>query len=426
MIELLKKECEMKIGLKLKNLGDCKFLSHSVFDILNTDLNYNTIRRLWGLAPYVKPRITTLDILSQFVGFNNFSHFTNTYLYNKELKTQDKIYILIYKDDQNELFSFIKKNKRTSTDFPNLIIRLSRELVYAKDFDLLNQLFLLKELQYDSFSYTEALYIGNSVGLLIRKNPFQHTNLQNNTNFIRLVYLTFVDYSSLTGYYGDWSTLIIKQTQPVDVVYFCKAITQWKNFLVNKPIKDTFDNSSQLQSLHPILLGRILSVRILANNYEAIDLLLDPYFQGVSKKNSTQLELAYELMIIAITTSNITLMGYLRTQINPTIKPKFYYHKYHINVYYLMCMFYYKLTNDKLEKKKFNQLFVLNELRSSYEEFCTLFVLIFNYSETNSLKLKSIYKERYLSLASQLNYPYFSNDLLKEYFINKKYKPKVD
>ena len=112
MIELLKEECEIKIGLKIKTLGDCNFLSEAILNTLNTELNYNTLRRMWGLAPYVKPRISTLNILSQFNGYNNYSHFSSTHNYRKELKNQDLIYKLIYKTDHRELFRFVKKIKK--------------------------------------------------------------------------------------------------------------------------------------------------------------------------------------------------------------------------------------------------------------------------------------------------------------------------
>ncbi|MFB0997113.1 MAG: hypothetical protein QMC28_00200, partial [Flavobacteriales bacterium] len=126
-----------------------------------------------------------------------------------------------------------------------------------------------------------------------------------------------------------------------DITYFCEAITQLKNFLLLKNVNDRVEYSPTLHDLHPILLGRILSIKILANNYETIELLLAPYFQSNDKKNTFQLELSYELTIIAIITGNIKLMGYLVNEISPNIKPKFYYQKQHINIYYLMCMFYY-------------------------------------------------------------------------------------
>tara|TARA_B100000795_G_scaffold102966_1_gene75909 strand:- start:2258 stop:3523 length:1266 start_codon:yes stop_codon:yes gene_type:complete len=416
MIDLLKKECEVKIGLKIKNLGDCKFLAHAILDTLNRELNYNTVRRLWGLAPYVKPRFATLDILAEFIGFNGYSHFTKTYQSSKELKTQDEFYKLLYKANSDELFSFVKKSKRNSEGFPNLIISLSRELIYAKEYDILNQFFRLNELQYESFSYSEAVYIGNSIGLLIRKKPFDHVELQKNTNFIRLIYLTFVDYSSIAGYYGAWTNIIAKHTELNDVAYFCKAVSQLRNFLVHKPVKDEFEDLTKYSNLHPILLGRILSVKILAHNYKTIETLLDPYFNEITEKNSAQLELSYELMVISISSNNIELMAYLTTQIKPDTQPVFYYQKHHINIYYLMSMFYSKTIDNKQDKKIFTKLFNPDLLRASYEEYITLLVLIFRYSETNSTKLRAIYKQRYLSLAAQLNYPYFSENLLVGFF----------
>ena len=230
------------------------------------------------------------------------------------------------------------------------------------------------------------------------------------------MYLTFVDYSSLTGYYGNWTSRLSKETESADIIYFCEAITQLKSFLLCKPVKDRFENPIKPHNLHPILLGRILAVKILANNYETIELLLNPYFQASNKRNASQLELSYELMIIAISTCNIELMSYIINQISKHMNPIFQYQKYYINIYYLMCMFYYKLINKKEEKKKYTKLYNPEELRSSYLEFINILDLIFNYSETKSMSLKSDYKEHYLSLSKKLNYPYFSENLLTKYF----------
>ena len=228
--------------------------------------------------------------------------------------------------------------------------------------------------------------------------------------------MTFVDYSSISSYYGDWINLASKSPQTPDISHFCESFTQFKKFLFLKPLDAKFQDLVETKDLHPILLGRILSVRILAGNYKTLESLLTPYFNSVTERNSTQIEMSYELIISAITSRNIDLMGYLKTQINPSIQPKFHYHKNHINVYYLMCMFYYKLINNTPEKKKFSKLFNPTELQSSYEEYITLLILIFNYSETGSKNLKARYKQNYMDLAQELNYPYFLEGLLDNYF----------
>ena len=55
MIFLLKKEVEKKIGQSILNRGDCELLANAILETLDIEISYNTIRRLFGLAPNVKP-----------------------------------------------------------------------------------------------------------------------------------------------------------------------------------------------------------------------------------------------------------------------------------------------------------------------------------------------------------------------------------
>lgn len=417
MTFLLKSEIQTKIGFKIKSRGDCELLSNIILETIDKSISYNTLSRMFLVSKETKPNSNTLNILSEYLGYKSYVHFTQNFFLKEKSNFFTLLFEIVNNPKEDEMVILVKSIYNSSDDFINLIIILSRELFHLKRYDLLNKLFNLKELNYENFTYSEALLLGNSIGLLLRVQKLDsEIILLTNTNFLKCVYLTFVDYSSLTGYYGNWTSSISKTTKLTDITYFCEAITQLKNFLLLKNVNDRVEYSPTLHDLHPILLGRILSIKILANNYETIELLLAPYFQSNDKKNTFQLELSYELTIIAIITGNIKLMGYLVNEISPNIKPKFYYQKQHINIYYLMCMFYYKLINKEPEKKLFSEHYKPKEKRANYEEFINLIVLIFNYSETDSLELKSIYKARYLSLATQLNYPYFSENLLNQYF----------
>ncbi len=55
MIDKLKYQVEEKIGCKITNRGDCQLLSNAILDVVGVDISYNTIRRLYDLAPRTKP-----------------------------------------------------------------------------------------------------------------------------------------------------------------------------------------------------------------------------------------------------------------------------------------------------------------------------------------------------------------------------------
>ena len=61
---------------------------------------------------------------------------------------------------------------------------------------------------------------------------------------------------------------------------------------------------------------------------------------------------------------------------------KLLHQKHHLNSFYLMSAFYYKLSDNKAEAlKNFNH-FSLNECRYSYEEFIKLIYLIYTYEDS--------------------------------------------
>ena len=75
MIDLLKKELELKLGQKIENRGDAELLAHVIQETIDHQISYNTIRRFFGVSTKVKPNKNTLNILAKFIGFKSYIHF---------------------------------------------------------------------------------------------------------------------------------------------------------------------------------------------------------------------------------------------------------------------------------------------------------------------------------------------------------------
>ena len=71
----LKTITEKKVKFKVNQLGNCKLLSEIILETIDEYINYNTIRRIYGLAPNVNTRTKTLDKLAIFNGYKSYSHF---------------------------------------------------------------------------------------------------------------------------------------------------------------------------------------------------------------------------------------------------------------------------------------------------------------------------------------------------------------
>ena len=413
MIDILKKEIEAKIGKKVTNRGDCELVSNVILETLDEEISYSTIRRLYGLVNETKPNNKTLNTLAKFVGYKNYIHFSQNYSYKQKIDLTDIIYKTVSENDSEKIINLVIKTKNSSEDFISMAIILIRELWHNENYNLINRIFSLKALNFDSFSYYEALKLGNSIGLLIRKKSKLDPILLNNINFLECVFLIFVDYSSLNKYYGDALKIIKKNNIRNDITLFSSALLEFRNFINNKNVNEINLKTSRTEHLHPILSGRLLSLKLLNADSDKTFEILNTYHTSLSIKGNL-ISHYYELFTTAILLRNIEIMSFLIDRIN--LKIEFYYQKIHLNSFYLMCLFYYKLEGDIENETKFLKSFKLSDCRDSYKEFISLIHLIYLYNSTTTSTNKKKIKTQYLYLSKKLNYYYFSEDLLLNYF----------
>lgn len=415
MIEILKKEIEEKIKRPVRTRGDCELISGAILETLNLDISYNTLRRLYGLVSYTKPSNKTLNILAKFIGYKNYIHFIQTHQYKSKINLSQITYKAVADNDEDFIVNLVVKTKHSSENFISFIILLVRELLHNKNYLLLDYLFNLDELNYDSFSYSEILNFGNSIGLMFRTKPEVDPILLKNENFLKCVFLTFVDYSSLNGYYGDYAKTVNSNEVSYEISLFTSAILEFKNFINHDPINEINYTTVDQKALNPILNSRLIALEIISKNQSDIEPVLDNYYTKI-KKNSTLIDSSYELFISAILTKNLVLMKYLIEKINIKAKAEYYYQKHHLNCYYLMCVFYYRINGQGILERKFFNLFDKNLIRYSYEDFVTILYHVYLFDKSKTNKQKEVQKEKYSQLSKKLNYPIFSDLFISNYF----------
>lgn len=75
-IEQLREAIENEVGRKMKTPKDFDYLSEAIGRQLHEHISSTTLKRMWGyLAEPVTPRISTLDILAQFLGHADWDAF---------------------------------------------------------------------------------------------------------------------------------------------------------------------------------------------------------------------------------------------------------------------------------------------------------------------------------------------------------------
>lgn len=414
LIDILKTEIEGIIGRKIINRGDCEYLSNAIFDSISIDISFNTLRRIYGLLPPTNPNIKTLNNLAQFIGYNNFFHFSQTYHYKEKIQLSEEIYEAVKGKNDDRIINIVNNSRNIPDDFLSLIIILIRELLHNEKYILIDRIFKLKSLDFNSFSYFEVLRIGNSIGLLLQEKRKVDSIIFNNENFLDCVYMTFVDYSNLNNYYGDMSEIISSNRRREDITIFSKSILAFRNFLNNKSFNYIDLNIINKKKLHPILSGRLLALKLLAtNSRETIDVL--ETYQASIKEKGDLLDHYFELFTTSILLKNVDLMRFLINNISVQIR--FYHQKIHVNSFNLMCLFYYKLSGDLENRNCIIDSFNLSDCLSSYRDFMNILWLIYQFSATTDGSEKKKIKSTYLQLSKELEYPFFSELFLQNYFI---------
>jgi len=75
-LERLREKIETVVGRKMKTPKDFDFLAGQIFDKLHENVSSTTLKRIWGYLPETSaPRISTLDLLAQYVDYADWDSF---------------------------------------------------------------------------------------------------------------------------------------------------------------------------------------------------------------------------------------------------------------------------------------------------------------------------------------------------------------
>jgi len=368
------KAVEKKFGFKILNRGDCEKLSEVIHEQIDKNINYNTLRRIYGLAKPVKTRKDTLDVLSQYVGYISYYHYVNEAPYEISWESRLHLYELKDNKDTKALLLFLERKAQRAEDIVLPIINLIREFLLAKRIHELNNLFASDVLKNNIVTYNQKLIIGNSAGILLRsiKLSKQEINLLCKTPFFRAtIFEIFVDYSFLNGYYAVFLKYFSEKKDYKNKL-FVKCLLNLKSFLNNEKIKDIQIGDTQLMELHPILIGRYFSNFLLAEKKEA------HFFKIKTIANSftflsRDYEIYYEPIVIAIVTNNLKVQSWVIEQIEKHLSKNAYPEPHYLETYHLMKTWYYAHTGAIERAKDLFEKININNFILSYKTFLLFF-----------------------------------------------------
>ena len=424
MLGLLKSEVQLKLGIEIKNRGDCQLLSDAIMLDLGETLNYNTLRRLFNVdkKSEVKPSRNTLDVLSCFLGFRGYNQFSKQVLKYGVNGYQDEWYLILNSGDGNSILQYLEE-RRGHQNFTGLFIRSIRELILLKKIQTINLIFNSKNLGLERFSYSESVYVGNAIGILLRDFNLPSTDniiLLRNKRFVESVLSIFVDYSSLNSGYGSIILSAQKSSKYLSIHdrIFFKCLNYLRLYLMNERLENKLNVDFMTFEGHPILVGRIAAIEILNCESDSFDRIriFEKLHVRYAKEKVNRIEYFYEIKIVALILSDFELMEMLDSVHSESRVTQ----QYQISHNQLFCIV--KLMTSIASQNQNETSKILSQIKpdlwvASYYEFFNLFYQIGLYHSANKVDEREKHKALYLEISEKMNYEKFDENYLKNYFI---------
>ena len=414
MISKLKLITEEKIGFSITNLNDSKRLSEIILLTTDLSLNYNTIRRFFGIVKSVKASNYTLDTLAKFNGYKDYNDFLiNCELQNK-WKTELIVIDLIHSDENNKLLNIIKKKLHSEKGFYLKFIQIVRELLLVKNFGLLIKIFKLEKVQPKHFVFDNTLLIGLSIGKLLKQINYKDSEFEKLLlieSFQDLIISINVDYFNLNNYYGHAIKIIYKHSKRKNTLEFCKGILNVSNYLNNN--KDLF-NLNYDDSFHPILKSRVYAQFILKDDKNVIN-KLNQYYNLIKNKDLVPIEYFFEIIFSSILTKNFKVMGWIVEKVSNKKGYKYFYKFEHYQNFLFMKLLFDRKNSDFLSINNTLEHFNFTDFNRSYKGIIDQFIYIFKF-HTSNFNDKKKYLNLYLKNSKENGLDFFTKKYIVTYF----------
>lgn len=406
MINNLKLKIEDKCGFEIKQLSNCESLSMLIFMETGNDISYNTLRRLFGLVKKTNPSKSTLNILSQYLGYKNYETFCSKYPKKMNWDLNQKVYSHVASNPIDAL-KFMELHYSKNVDL-ELIIAFFGGLIILDNMIVLKAAFCSEILNPEKYNYSQILYFGNCVGPMLKKTQLKIIELKQTKYFTSMVYNSFIDISSLNGNYGVFTKAVNSTTKNLEQKLFTDCILFLKNFLNEKKLIEV-KNNLPITEIHPILYGRYVGLNVFdgltEKNRKSISSFID-YIQNSDQK----IDYLYEFIFACLLSGDAKLLSYLEKVKNIVKSSGAFYQEYHYNIIYLVRAILKLSRGEKIEKE-IKELKTNTFFRNSHQDFIDIFISVMDYHSSKEKKLNT-----YNMLSQKIGYPFFNESYCKNYF----------
>ena len=425
MIDELKNEVEKTLGRKISSRGDCELLAEDLYAKTGLIISYNTFRRLFGIIEFRKPRESTLDALSIYIGFQSYQDFTKRFSEVDTWPMWEHLYVMLSESNSDEILSYLHYLKRQQKNFSIAFTIVVRELLNRNDISTLLLIFRDPLFNFHALPYDQVAQIGVLIGLHFR--TFHHKEMEEvlllEDNFRDLVFKIFVDYGRLNGSYGSWIDFLAGvSTLDKETISFLTCLGIWRN-LLNLQTSDQKPASNSLKlerALHPILFGRIFGIKILISNNEKqnrkfIALLED----RISEEPNFVTEILYEPAVQALVFKSKVHQEILAKYESKINQIQFWYHLSQVAIHRVYQSKVLIEQGQWIKAKNKLDSIPFGHMRHGYREFVELYVTFFKLKIAKALAEPfEVLELDFHNRKNKLTYTLFSDDYFENYFNN--------
>lgn len=313
-------EVLVSAGITIKTSGDCHSLSDIIASRTGKTINYNTLRRMYGLAAAVNPRKSTLDILSQFVGYENFLHFNAGSPRLSFTRAKELIFVEFALGNDKEAMTLLEQLP-DSTSKSDIIIQLGREIFTSGDTARALSFLNMVEPFVQGLPYSEVVHIGTSIGISRRTLSSSVCGLVNHHAYQRIIHSVFVDYPHLMGYYGaEMDALRPEQAHSSEFELFTTCLSMLRDYLAGNHTEVELPSCLELSAIHPILAGRLFSCHLMTGLYNSPKDAWHHCF-GEASVSEVDLEFSHELFLYASLSNDSQLVQWCLEEFPLTSQP---------------------------------------------------------------------------------------------------------
>ena len=236
MIEALKEAVLDKAGIKMQGRGDCEMLSDLILGQTNEFISYNTLRRIYGFAPEVKPRVKTLDVLAQFCGYASFQRFS---LQHSRFERWHRQLDVVHRTEGKNPSQCVQHIFQVPGNLERVELATQIACTYIDagrwvDFsEFCHEILPFIKDQ----DYMAQLYFGNRIGLRLGNMDGQISKALLHPSVVSLVCTIHINYPNARGFCGSWWERINRTKQNAEIDCLIKCLLQTKRLLLGQPVK---------------------------------------------------------------------------------------------------------------------------------------------------------------------------------------------